>query len=215
MYIEYLGHSCFRIVYENGVTVVTDPYTNVGYEMKSGVTAEIVTVSHGHYDHNYIDGVQGVKYVIQTTEKRAIDCVEVYGIACYHDDKKGAKRGGNVAYILKGDGISLCHLGDLGEPLNLQLVEAIGKVDILCIPVGGNYTIDAIQAKAYIDAIRPRAVIPMHYKPIEGGIDIAPLSEFLQLFKEDGAWETTQSLQEIRIQSVRELEGKIILLERR
>ena len=215
MYIEYLGHSCFRIVYQGGVAVVTDPYTKVGYEMPEGVTADVITVSHGHYDHNYIDGVQGAKCVIQTTEKREIDGVEIYGVACYHDDKKGEKRGANVAYILKGDKITLCHLGDLGEPLNPELVKAIGKVDILCIPVGGNYTIDAKQAKAYIDAVCPSAVIPMHYKPIEGGIDIAPLGEFVTLFTGDNGWQITPKMQGIRIENVREIEGKIVLLERR
>ena len=215
MYIEYLGHSAFLLSYKNGIRIVTDPYTRVGYEMPKGITADIVTVSHHHFDHDYIAGVDGEKTVISTTESYTFGDVQIKGIESYHDDKKGEKRGANVAYILKGDKITLCHLGDLGEPLNPELVKAIGKVDILCIPVGGNYTIDAKQAKAYIDAVCPSAVIPMHYKPIEGGIDIAPLSEFLRLFKEDGAWKITQSLQEIHIQSVQEIEGKIILLERR
>lgn len=215
MYIEYLGHSAFLLSYKNGIRIVTDPYTRVGYEMPKGITADIVTVSHHHFDHDYIAGVDGEKTVISTTESYTFGDVQIKGIESYHDDKKGEKRGANVAYILKGDKITLCHLGDLGEPLNPELVKAIGKVDILCIPVGGNYTIDAKQAKAYIDAVCPSAVIPMHYKPIEGGIDIAPLGEFVTLFTGDNGWQITPKMQGIRIENVREIEGKIVLLERR
>ncbi len=180
MKIRYLGHSCFELTSTSGTKVITDPYKGVGYEMPDGLCADILTVSHGHFDHNYIEGVQA-KRVLSTPEPFTYGGVTVRAIECYHDEKQGSLRGNNLIFCMQIDGLSVCHTGDIGEPCSPALVEKIGKVDVLFIPVGGTYTVDAAGASAYIRAIRPKTVIPMHYKPSDGSLDIDGISPFLKL----------------------------------
>lgn len=182
MKIEYFGHACFKITDKNGVSVVTDPYTRIGYELPENFTADIVTVSHSHFDHNYIAGVSGNPEIITDTSTKTVKGIEIEGVFSWHDGQNGLLRGENRIYKLKADGITLCHLGDLGEEVTENLVEKIGKVDVLCIPIGATYTINASQAKAYIEAIQPKMVIPMHYKLPDCTIDITDEKPFLRLF---------------------------------
>ncbi len=182
MKIEYFGHACFKITDKNGVSVVTDPYTGIGYELPKNFTADIVTVSHSHFDHNYIAGVSGNPQIITDKSTKTVKGIEIEGIASWHDNKQGLLRGENRIYKIAADGITLCHLGDLGEDISQTLVDKIGKTDILCIPIGGTYTINASQAKAYIQAIQPKMVIPMHYKSADCTIDITDEKPFLRLF---------------------------------
>ena len=182
MKIEYFGHACFKITDNNGVSLVTDPYTRIGYELPDGLTADIVTVSHLHFDHNYIDGVSGNPQMITDIQPKKVKGIEIEGILSWHDNKNGLLRGENRIFKIKADGVTLCHMGDLGEECNPTLVEKIGKIDILCIPIGGKYTIDALQAKEYIEAIQPKTVIPMHYKVTDCTIDITDEQAFLRLF---------------------------------
>ena len=184
MKIEYFGHACFKITDKNGVSVVTDPYTGIGYELPENFSADIVTVSHLHFDHNYIAGVSKNPQIITDIKPKTVNGIEIEGIASWHDDKKGLFRGENRIYKIKADGITLCHLGDLGEEVSQTLVDKIGKIDILCIPIGGTYTITASQAKAYIEAIQPKMVIPMHYKTDDCTINIADEKPFLRLFED-------------------------------
>lgn len=183
MKIRYLGHSCFQIVGKEGACIVTDPYTKVGYELPSGLWSDVITVSHGHFDHNYTQAVRSGVVISQTGEYR-FNHVKITGIDCWHDEKNGALRGANVIYKIKMDGITLCHLGDLGEPCSLELLQKIGEVDILLIPVGGTYTVDAVGAKAYADGISPKKIIPMHYKPTDGALDITSAEPFLAQYNE-------------------------------
>ena len=182
MKIEYFGHSCFRITAKNGVSVVTDPYTGVGYELPIGFTADIVTVSHGHFDHNYLDGVQGYQTVLTDTDKKEIKGIKFEGISTSHDEQSGKLRGKNIVYKMEIDGKTVCHFGDLGEACSSELLEKIGKIDILLLPIGGKYTIDATQAVEFVEKIQPAIVIPMHYKPIDGMLDIACAQPFLNAF---------------------------------
>ena len=94
----------------------------------------------------------------------------------------GALRGQNIIFKMKMDGITLCHMGDIGEECSERLIEEIGKVDVLFIPVGGTYTVDGIGAKKYVDCLQPKAVIPMHFKGEECALDIAEADSFLRLF---------------------------------
>ena len=183
MRIEYLGHSCFKITDSNGISVVTDPYQGVGYSLPEKVSADIVTVSHSHFDHNYTEAIKGNPQIVTACQKRTINGVTIEGIASYHDEQKGRLRGENRIFKIRMDGMTLCHLGDLGEPVRLELVKAIGETDILFIPIGGTYTIDATQAKSYVNAIAPKMVIPMHYKPKDGTLDITDETPFLRLFE--------------------------------
>ena len=181
MEIRYFGHSCFVLIGKDGKSVLTDPYTKVGYELPKGLFADIVTASHAHFDHKYIDAI-AYNRLIDEAGKQASNIV---GLESYHDPKQGALRGKNIIYKITIDGIDFCHLGDLGEAVCPEMLEKIGKVDVLMIPIGGTYTIDAAQAKAYVDALQPKTVIPMHYRPLDGALDIDGADKFLKLFNEE------------------------------
>lgn len=182
MKIEYLGHSAFRLTFSNGKTLITDPYTHVGYELPKDLTADIVTVSHGHFDHNYTAAIQGNFALADKPQVYAFDGITVRGVACKHDNQGGTLRGENIAFVVQADGITLCHMGDIGEEVREEFIQKLGKIDVLLIPVGGTYTIDYMGAKAYIDAIQPKLVIPMHYRPKDGTIDVSNEKPFLDLY---------------------------------
>jgi len=179
--VEYLGHSCFRIKAPEG-RFVTDPFfEDIGYEMPK-VRADYVTISHGHYDHCNAMAVDAEEVFADAYE--FLDGA-VVGKTCYHDDKQGTLRGGNIMFRFTLDGKTLCHMGDVGEPLNPELLAFLKGTDILLIPVGGVYTITADQAKEYVDAIQPKLVIPMHYDDSESNIRLDPVEDFMRLFNHE------------------------------
>lgn len=185
MKLSWLGHSSFKLEESTGTTVVTDPYHSyVGYDMPK-VTADIVTVSHPHNDHSFISAIEGDPTVIRRQGFYEIGGVHLFAQKTYHDDKKGAVRGDNLVFKYRMDGVELCHMGDIGEECNAMLVESIMPVNVLMIPVGGNFTIDAEQAKEYVDRIMPDVVIPMHYKTKDCEFDLAKLNDFLDLFEDE------------------------------
>lgn len=185
MKITWLGHSSFKLEESTGTTVVTDPYhPYVGYEMPE-VTADIVTVSHGHKDHNHLEAVKGNPEVLNHAGAYNISGVHILARRTYHDSKNGAARGENLVFKFRMDGVDICHMGDIGEECNAMLVESLAPVNVLMIPVGGTYTIDAEQAKEFVDRIMPDVVIPMHYKTRDCAFDIARLNEFLDLFDDE------------------------------
>lgn len=167
MDITYLGHSSFRIKGKS-TSVVTDPYEpgKIGFKFPK-MEADIVTVSHDHWDHNQVDEVGGTPKVVKGPGEYEIKGVSIFGIPTYHDNKQGEERGKNTVYVINIDNINLCHLGDLGHALNQEQIGAIGTVDILLIPVGGVFTIDATQAAEVVAALEPKIIIPMHYKTEE------------------------------------------------
>lgn len=165
MRIKWFGHSCFMITSENGVKILLDPYKNaLGYRLPKELEAHIVTTSHDHSDHNYINSVKGEFVHINNTGNFSEQGIEIKGIETFHDKVSGAKKGKNIVYSFKIDGINVCHCGDLGHILNEKQVEELGKVDILFIPVGGGYTIDAFDAVKVMEVLTPTVVIPMHYR---------------------------------------------------
>lgn len=137
------------------------------------VTADIVTVSHDHQDHNNAERVKKTPrrepFVISAPGEYEIAGVFIFGFSTFHDEVKGEKRGLNTAYLMNIDGLRLVHLGDLGQPLSEQEIESLGDVDVLFVPVGGEYTLDARQAAQLVNKIEPRIVIPMHY--LEAGVN--------------------------------------------
>ena len=182
MKIEYLGHSCFKLIESTGTSVVCDPYSEeVGFPMPE-VSADAVTVSHGHYDHNAIENVGGSPKIIDKESCIDLSGVEINSVKSFHDGSRGKKRGENIIFKFRMDGIDVCHLGDLGEDCSSDLIETVLPVDVLLIPVGGNYTIDAEMAKEYVDRIMPDIVIPMHYRTKDCKLDIDKVDEFLNLF---------------------------------
>jgi L-ascorbate metabolism protein UlaG (beta-lactamase superfamily) len=169
MDIIYLGHSAFKLKGKDA-TVVTDPFEKkaVGFSMPS-VSADVVCVSHGHADHNAVSLVTGtarreVPYVITAPGEYEVNDVGVFGWGSFHDSKGGAERGKNVIYSILVDGVRVVHLGDLGSEITDDLIEGLGTVDVLLIPVGGGYTIGAKVAAEVIEQLSPSIVIPMHFK---------------------------------------------------
>jgi L-ascorbate metabolism protein UlaG (beta-lactamase superfamily) len=164
MDITYLGHSSFKIK-TRLASVVTDPYDPKMVGLKySGVEGEIVTVSHQHSDHNASDKVSGVKKVFEGPGEYEVSGVSIMGYPTFHDAKNGEERGDNTIYVIEVDGLRVVHLGDLGHGLSDELLDEIGDVDVLMIPVGGFYTLGPKEAAEVVSKIEPYFVIPMHYK---------------------------------------------------
>jgi len=181
MNIKYLGHSAFVIASDAGVKIITDPY-EIGPGLTYGEiteSADIVTVSHDHLDHCNVAGVKGNPKVVRGAGRSTAKGTEFRGIASYHDEAKGKLRGNNTIFCFEVDGIKVCHLGDLGHLLDDKQVAEIGSVDILLIPVGGYYTIDAKAATQVCNQLKPRVIIPMHYKTEKGIPSIKGVGEFL------------------------------------
>lgn len=205
MDINYLGHSSFKLKGKEGV-VVTDPFNAeaVGLDWNK-IKADVVTISHQHDDHNYVDGVkvssqrekQGVFVIHGPGEYEASD-IMVQGWSTWHDNQQGAERGPNVIYMVELDKIRILHLGDLGHEINQELKEDIGQVDVLMVPVGGKYTIDAKTAVKVAKSLSPSYVIPMHYNReglkqdvFEG---VSGVDEFLQEMGVDSNREPVEKL---------------------
>lgn len=177
--IRWLGHACFLITTPQGTRIVTDPFDEtVGYRVPD-VETDIVTISHDHFDHNNSGCLRGHPKVVKGAGEQEIKGVKITGVATFHDQEKGARRGANTVFVLDIDGVRICHLGDLGHMLTPENVAKIGRVDILLIPVGGNYTIDATGATRVVELLKPKVVIPMHYKTKAIGFPIDPVDRFL------------------------------------
>jgi len=184
MIIRYLGHAAFLIITQNGTNIITDPYNTAGYGASFRYEtieekADIVTVSHTHNDHNFGD-VKGNPVYVRDTGKTVVKTVVINGIAAYHDDKKGQAKGGNIIFNIETDGLHVVHLGDLGHALTADDVRKIGPVDILLIPVGGTYTIGPEMADTVVITLKPKIVIPMHYKTDKCSSPISPVEDFLK-----------------------------------
>lgn len=180
MTITWLGHSCMKIS-ENGYSVICDPYAPafpIGFE-KLEETADEVICSHEHDDHNYRDGVKLVSSGAPAFEFKFVNT--------FHDNKRGLLRGKNKICVMKTpSGLVAAHLGDLGHIPSEKQLEEIGKVDVLMIPVGGHYTIDAQTAKKVCDLLSPCVIIPMHYRGEGFGFDVlGTVEDFAKLFDKD------------------------------
>ncbi len=181
MEIKWHGHACFEIRSEDGKVVVTDPYdSSIGYPVPE-VTADVVTVSHEHYDHNNVAAVKGNPEVVRGAGEHIACGIRFFGVNTYHDTSKGAERGMNTVFLFDVDGMRLCHLGDLGHVLEGGHVRRIRErdIDLLFIPVGGVYTIDARGANEVLAQLEPRIAIPMHYRTPPLRLNIEKEDKFL------------------------------------
>ncbi len=186
MQLKYLGHSSFLIKTKDA-KVVTDPFEPKAVGMKfPKQEADVVTFSHQHPDHNYSAGVSAEALVIDWPGESDKLGVRITGYPTFHDKEKGAQRGENTIFKIEADDISVLHCGDLGHVLTDELVDEIGDVDILLIPVGGHYTIDAAEAVNVIHKIEPSIVIPMHYnhKDLDQKLysEVMGLEEFIKVY---------------------------------
>jgi L-ascorbate metabolism protein UlaG (beta-lactamase superfamily) len=180
MEILWLGHSCFRIRGKEA-TIVTDPFDKtLGYPLRKP-TASIVTVSHSHPQHSFVDGVGGDPRVVSRPGEYDIANVFINGIATFHDNEKGATRGKNTVFFLEIDEVKVCHLGDLGHVPTSEQIEQMSGVDILMVPVGGFTTINAAAAAETIGLLEPKLVIPMHYKTEVVKMELEPLEHFIKV----------------------------------
>ena len=174
-----MGHSCFRIKGSQAI-VITDPYPpGLGYSLGKQ-TADIVTVSHQHPSHMYTEAISGEPRIVSGPGEYEISGVLIIGIATFHDSVRGQTRGKNTVYLMEIDGISICHLGDLGHVLSSEQVEEIGDIDVLLLPVGGVSTINAAMAAEVIRQLEPKVVIPMHYKTPLLKRELDPVDDFLR-----------------------------------
>ena len=181
MKIKWLGHACFLITSRDGLRVITDPYAVGGGINYSPIkeTADVVVVSHDHGDHSNVSTVQGKPEVVKGSGTKTARGIQFKGIASYHDASQGTQRGLNTVFCFAIDNTKLCHLGDLGHVLDPEQVNEIGAVDILFAPVGGFFTIDASVASQVCDQLKPKVVIPMHFKTLKCAYPIAGVEDFL------------------------------------
>lgn len=184
MKIKFLGHAAFLITTADGTKIVTDPYQPGGFGGAIGYgplnePADIVVISHDHEDHNYVKLVPGRPTVVRGPGEQQHRGLTFRALAGYHDTSRGAERGQNVVRVIEADDISVCHLGDLGHPLSAEDATALGSIDVLMVPVGGVFTVDARGATAVVNRLRPRIAIPMHYRAPKIGFSLAPVDDFL------------------------------------
>jgi L-ascorbate metabolism protein UlaG (beta-lactamase superfamily) len=178
--IKWHGHACFEI--KDCVTIVTDPHDGRSIGLKPpSAKADIVLVSHKHFDH--VDGLPYVKkdgtVVIDKSGSYEVKGVKITGVPTYHDESRGAKRGPNIVYVFEVEGVRFCHLGDLGHVPSEDQARSLRPVDVLMIPVGGTFTIDARQAEKVAGMLSPRLTIPMHFKVPGLNLPIAGVEAFV------------------------------------
>ena len=174
MNIKWFGQSCFMLTAENGTKIIMDPYSKIfgslsGYKLPE-IDADIVTISHNHSDHNNVGAVKGNFVLIKEPGVFSQEGIDIKGVQTFHDNVSGAKRGKNVVYNFRIDGLNVCHCGDLGHLLSLEQINEIGKVDILILPIGGRAVLDASGATEVMKQLNPAVMIPMHYRTKVMGI---------------------------------------------
>ncbi|QHW29882.1 MBL fold metallo-hydrolase [Paenibacillus rhizovicinus] len=164
MKMIWYGHSSFLLTSENGTRVLIDPYGKfLGYRMPKAIEADLVVVTHNHKDHNQIKVASGNYKLIDQPEAQTIKDVSIRGVRTFHDKHNGAKRGGNICFLIEMDGVVVCHAGDLGHLLTEEQVAEIGHVDVLIVPVGGRMTLNGAEAAQVVRQLKPSVAIPMHY----------------------------------------------------
>ncbi|MDD1750557.1 MAG: MBL fold metallo-hydrolase [Methanothrix sp.] len=181
MIVTWLGHSCFLLKSEDGLSLLLDPFheSDVGYSMPI-TEADVVIISHDHMDHNNVDAAGSKAEVIFGPGDYISLGMDIIGVKSYHDAQRGKLRGTNTIFCFALDGIRVCHLGDLGHTLTPSQVKAIGPVDLLFVPVGGRYTIDAAGANKVMGQLHPVLTVPMHYRTGALNFELDPVDDFLK-----------------------------------
>jgi L-ascorbate metabolism protein UlaG (beta-lactamase superfamily) len=181
MKIKYLAHSSFLLETSGGVRIITDPYESGGFggEVRYKPITEpcdVVLVSHDHADHNYTQDIPGKPTIVRETATAS--GITFKSVASFHDPNQGAQRGKNTIFVFTSDGITLCHLGDLGHTLTAEHKNQIGSVDVLFVPIGGVFTVDPNEATQVVNSLEPKLIIPMHYKTESLGFPLVEVTEF-------------------------------------
>ncbi len=180
MDIYWYGHACFKLKSKNS-SVIVDPYVaETGLKLPKDMVADVAITSHNHPDHGNVSAVEGSPLVIAGPGEYEAKGVGVIGVQTYHDNKNGEERGSNTVYNILIEGVNVVHLGDLGHTLTDDQVSQIGNCDVLLVPVGGVYTIDALEASQVVAQLEPKIVIPMHYGVAGLSYQLAGVEEFLK-----------------------------------
>ena len=178
--ILWYGHSMWKIT-DSRTTIITDPFNYLGYALPKGLQADILFVSHDHFDHNNINLLDSYHYLVQEENNYENIPIPVQTFTTWHDDQQGKERGKNLLFKFELDGLHFLHCGDLGHIPDNHILEQLNPIDVLFIPVGGRYTLDAPKAKQLMDILKPTYTFPMHYRTDAINIDISPIEPFLQL----------------------------------
>ncbi len=178
--VQWFGHSMWKI-WTNDVSIVLDPFEDIGYPMPKNLTADIVTSSHAHYDHNNFALITGNPQIVNSEGNFEILGIKIKAIPTWHDAEEGAERGKNLLFKFELVGKTFLHCGDLGHDLSADVIGEIGKIDVLMIPVGGFYTIDAKTALNIVQNLNPKIIFPMHYKTEVLDFPIAYKESYLDL----------------------------------
>jgi len=188
MILRYLGHAFFQMKLENGTVIAFDPYGSFYDFPKRSIRADICLVSHHHHDHDGMECIQPGAQVIDSPGTHKAGGAVITGISTWHDEKQGALRGPNTFYVVEAEGLRVGHAGDLGHVPDARQLKQIGRLDVLMIPVGGYYTIDASTALEVCRLLQPTTVIPMHYRtPYDEEMPTTDLKTFLSLAKAEDA----------------------------
>jgi len=186
MQIIWHGHSCFQIISSlvkgEKIQIVIDPFDEkIGLKLPL-LEADVLLITHNHYDHNNKKAVKGLPFLINEPGEYEIKETFIQGIPAFHDNFQGKERGGIIIFTIESEEIRICHLGDLGQrELTEEQLDKIGNVDILMTPIGGIYTISAKEAQKIISQIEPKILIPMHYSLPKLKIKLDELSKFLKI----------------------------------
>lgn len=180
MEITWLGHACFRLKGKDSAVLMDPCPRSTGYTI-GRQQAQVVTISHPHESHNYLEAVSGAPKVLDAPGEYEIGGVLLTGVRTYHDSTRGSERGANTAFVVELDEVRICHLGDIGHKPTEEQMERLSDIDVLLIPVGGDSTIDAATAAEIVSQLEPKVVVPMHYATDATGLTaLAPVDVFVK-----------------------------------
>lgn len=184
MILKYFGHSFFTITLESGKVIALDPYGDFYRYPKRAVAADLCLISHHHHDHDGVSSLLPGARIMDAAGHARLDGICITGVPTWHDVRQGALRGPNLVHVVEAEGLRVAHAGDLGHVPDQEQLRQIGRVDVLLLPVGGCYTIDAQTAMEVCRLIRPMTVIPMHYRTVyDEEMPISGPEDFLRLAK--------------------------------
>ena len=211
MLLQYYGHSLFTLTTERGETLATDPYGDLYQYPKRRLRAQLCTVSHHHFDHDDLGAFESKPLVLDTPGAyTSPQGVKLTGVPTWHDHHQGAHRGPNLVFVLEAEGLRVVHCGDLGHVPTREQARAIGKPDVLLLPVGGNYTINGQEALETVRLLKPRVFIPMHYRTAYNPeMAVEPLSSFLALT--EGPAPAPAALLRLTAQDISQREGLMVM----
>jgi L-ascorbate metabolism protein UlaG (beta-lactamase superfamily) len=176
--VTWLGHGCFRLR-GRGAVAITDPYPpSLGLKLPK-LEGDLVTVSHSHDNHSYVQAVKDAR-LVDTPGEYEVAGITVTGFAAFHDSVRGEERGRNTVFVIEVDDVRICHLGDLGHRLDDDILDALGTIDVLLAPVGGGTSLDASRAAEVVRQVEPRNVVPMHYALPNIKLQLDPVDRFLR-----------------------------------